>query len=233
MLVLADGQVQWDEGGHRFDPQLSDAAPPALTEPGSLPAEPLYLDVTGDAPWDYRSPVFRDKITALAAPIHGKPKDQLASDDLREQRRFRRLRSCGGRCADRADGDRRRCRRHRRRTAARSQPAAHCSHCPDPRRRRPSQARRRPARWRYPSFPGTVGSASAAPARSRRAAAARARDEEQHRHDRRHRCAAQCGGIQPPTGTCWPPAVWTPRCGCGTPTTDIHFGQHYRATPPR
>ena len=92
MLVLADGHVEWDEGGHRFDPQLSDAAPPALTEPGSLPAEPLYLDVSGDAPWDYRSPVFRDKVTALAAPIHGKPKDQLASDDLREQRRFRRLR---------------------------------------------------------------------------------------------------------------------------------------------
>ena len=92
MLVLADGHVQWDESGHRFDPQLSDAAPPTLTKPGSLPAEPLYLDVTGDAPWDYRSPVFRDKITALASPIHGKPKDQLASDDLREQRRFRRLR---------------------------------------------------------------------------------------------------------------------------------------------
>jgi hypothetical protein len=32
---------------------------------------------------------FRNKVTALAAPIHGKPKDELASDDLREQRRFR------------------------------------------------------------------------------------------------------------------------------------------------
>ena len=36
---------------------------------------------------------LRDKVTALAAPIHGKPKDQLAGDDLREQRRFRRLRA--------------------------------------------------------------------------------------------------------------------------------------------
>ena len=52
-----------------------------------------FIDVSADAPWDYRAPVFREKITALAAPIHGKPKDELASDDLREQRRFRRFRA--------------------------------------------------------------------------------------------------------------------------------------------
>ncbi|MCW2685170.1 MAG: repeat-containing protein, partial [Mycobacterium sp.] len=93
LLVLAAGHLKWDEDTARFDPRVSDAAPPVLTVPGSLPAEPLYIDVTEDAPWDYRAPTFHDKITALAAPIHGKPKDQLASDDLREQRRFRRLRS--------------------------------------------------------------------------------------------------------------------------------------------
>ncbi len=71
----------------------ADAAPPVLTEPGVLPSEPLFIDVSADSPWDYRSPVFREKVTALAAPIHGKPKDQLASDDLREQQRFRRLRA--------------------------------------------------------------------------------------------------------------------------------------------
>src|SRR6202022_2009489 len=72
---------------------LSDAAPPVFTESGSLPAEPLYIDVSPDAPWDPRAAAFRDKVTSLAAPIHGKPKSQLASDDLREQRRFRRLRA--------------------------------------------------------------------------------------------------------------------------------------------
>jgi WD40 repeat protein len=92
MLVLAEGHLQWDAKEARFDPGFSDAAPPALTEPGSLPAEPLYIDVSGDAPWDLRSLTFRDKMTALAAPVHGKAKDQLAGDDLREQRRFRRLR---------------------------------------------------------------------------------------------------------------------------------------------
>lgn len=93
MLVLAEGQLRWDATSGRFDPEQSDAAPPALTEPGSLGSEPLYIDVSGDDPWDLGSLTFRDKVTALAAPIHGKPKDDLAGEDLREQRQFRRLRT--------------------------------------------------------------------------------------------------------------------------------------------
>jgi hypothetical protein len=93
LLVLADGHLVWNESLASFDAQISDAAPPVLTEPGSLPSEPFFVDVSGDAPWTLRSAPFREKVTALAAPIHGKPKDQLASDDLREQRRFRRLRA--------------------------------------------------------------------------------------------------------------------------------------------
>jgi hypothetical protein len=93
MLTLAEGHVQWDARNARFDPELSNAALPVLTQPESLPAEPLYVDVSDDAPWDLGSLTFRDKVTALAAPIHGKPKDQLAGDDLREQHRSRRLRT--------------------------------------------------------------------------------------------------------------------------------------------
>ena len=63
-----------------------------LTQPGVLAAEPLYVDVSDDAPWDPAAALFREKVTDLAAPIHGKPKYELASEDLREQRRFRRLR---------------------------------------------------------------------------------------------------------------------------------------------
>jgi WD40 repeat protein len=93
LLVLADGQLLWDPEQRRFDPSTSDAAPAVLTQPGSLPDEPFYIDVSGDAPWDPGAPAFRDKVTSLAAPVHGKPKDQLAGDDIREQRRFRRLRA--------------------------------------------------------------------------------------------------------------------------------------------
>ncbi len=93
LLVLAGGRLQWDSVHQRFDPESSDAAPPVLAEPGALPAEPFFVDVSGDAPWDAQAPALREKITALAAPIHGLPKDQLASDDLRERRRSRRLRA--------------------------------------------------------------------------------------------------------------------------------------------
>jgi MTH538 TIR-like domain (DUF1863) len=49
VLVLVGGQLQWDEQTARFDPETSNAAPPVLTEPGSLPAEPLFIDVSDDA----------------------------------------------------------------------------------------------------------------------------------------------------------------------------------------
>src|SRR5271155_4942188 len=41
MLVQAGGRLQWDKANACFDPQASDAAPPVLTTPGVLPAEPL------------------------------------------------------------------------------------------------------------------------------------------------------------------------------------------------
>ncbi len=92
LLVVAEGHLHYDEATGRFDPQRSDVALPVLTEPGVLAAEPSYVDVSADAPWDHNAPTFRDKVTDLAAPIHGKSKYELASDDVREQRRFRRLR---------------------------------------------------------------------------------------------------------------------------------------------
>lgn len=92
IFALVEGTLVWDEPTRRFDPQASDAALPMLTETGTLTAEPLFVDLSADAPWDLADPGFRDRLTDLAAPIHGKPKYQLAGEDLREQRRFRRLR---------------------------------------------------------------------------------------------------------------------------------------------
>ncbi|MDT5093561.1 MAG: hypothetical protein QOH60_2924 [Mycobacterium sp.] len=94
LLVLADGRLNWDATNRCFDSATSDAAPPFLTQPGALPAEPFFLDVSGDGPpWNHTGGSFKGKMTALAAPLHGKDKDQLVSDDLREQRKFRRLRA--------------------------------------------------------------------------------------------------------------------------------------------
>ena len=92
LFVVASGRLIWDDAAARFDPARSEAALPLLTQPGVLAAEPLYVDVSEDAPWDPAAALFRDKVTNLAAPIHGKTKSELAGEDLREQRRFRRLR---------------------------------------------------------------------------------------------------------------------------------------------
>ena len=91
-LVIADGTVEWDDSKGCFDPERSTAAPELLTRPGVLPAQPFYVDVSGDGPWDPRAPGFRERVTDLAAPIQGKEKSELAGEDLRQQRRERRLR---------------------------------------------------------------------------------------------------------------------------------------------
>src|SRR6185295_13311448 len=82
LFVVAGGCLTWDEAAARFDPDRSDAALPVLTQPGVLVAEPLYVDVSDDAPWDPAAALFREKVTDLAAPIHGKPKSELTSEDL-------------------------------------------------------------------------------------------------------------------------------------------------------
>src|SRR5690606_34322930 len=59
----------------------------------AIDSEPRWLDMR----WardvdrlDLRHAAFRDAIADIAAPIHGVAKDNLASEDLRQQRRLRR-----------------------------------------------------------------------------------------------------------------------------------------------
>jgi hypothetical protein len=44
LIVVAEGNLHWDEVTQRFDPDRSDIALPVLTKRGVLPAEPLYVD---------------------------------------------------------------------------------------------------------------------------------------------------------------------------------------------
>ncbi|GAA2095767.1 TIR domain-containing protein [Microlunatus panaciterrae] len=94
LLVLANGRLSWDEERRAFDPLTSTAAPPALTDVGVFSSEPLYV-VLSWATADHLhldDPRFRSAIGDLAAPIHGRPKAELDSDDLHEHRRLRRIR---------------------------------------------------------------------------------------------------------------------------------------------
>jgi hypothetical protein len=38
LIVVAEGQLHWDEATRRFDPDRSDVALPVLTEPGVMGA---------------------------------------------------------------------------------------------------------------------------------------------------------------------------------------------------
>ena len=95
LLVLAGGDLVWDEQRQAFDPSRSTAAPPAVTEPGVFAEEPLYVVLTWvgiDDRLSLDEPRFRSAIGDLAAPIHGQEKAELDSYDIREHRRLRRLR---------------------------------------------------------------------------------------------------------------------------------------------
>jgi WD40 repeat protein len=90
--VVTDGGWVWDDAHGDFDWARSTATPPALK--GAFVQEPRHLDLC----WahsaeriDARNPKFLDAIAELAAPIHGKAKDELVGEDIRLRRRARRL----------------------------------------------------------------------------------------------------------------------------------------------
>jgi hypothetical protein len=68
--------------------------PPALSEPEIFLDQPFHVDLTKVAatPFDLANARFRSAVGYVAAPIHGKPRAELDSDDVREHRRLRRLR---------------------------------------------------------------------------------------------------------------------------------------------
>ena len=58
-------------------------------------SEPRHLDLVwaqSQDDLDLRNTRFRDAVADLAAPIHGIPKDELESEDVRQHRKALRLR---------------------------------------------------------------------------------------------------------------------------------------------
>jgi hypothetical protein len=75
LLVITRGSCAWNDAQHDFDRSESSAIPPALF--GAFSEEPLFLDLRNNAIREYRSPVAQEAIATLAAPIHGKSKQEL------------------------------------------------------------------------------------------------------------------------------------------------------------
>ncbi len=90
--VVTGGIWRWDEASNGFSSD-STAVPPAIRE--AFHSEPRHLDLSwarDDEHLDLRRAEFRSAIADLAAPMHGIPKDDLESDDIRIHRRTVRLR---------------------------------------------------------------------------------------------------------------------------------------------
>ena len=95
LLALCNGELVWSAECGGFDAATSTAAPPALTEPDVFKSVPLFVDLRFTQSIDHvglDNAALRDAIITLAAPLHGRSKDELGGDDQRELRRFRRYR---------------------------------------------------------------------------------------------------------------------------------------------
>lgn len=90
--VVTDGTWVWDDEAGDLDLARSTAAHPALAGVFANEPRPLFLERTDDpGRLSLKDDAFRDAIAELAAPIHGVPKDDLESDEVRTQRRVKRL----------------------------------------------------------------------------------------------------------------------------------------------
>ncbi|WP_185921904.1 TIR domain-containing protein [Streptomyces sp. WAC06614] len=95
LIALSDGRIVWDDAARDFDWQQTNAIPQELS--WAFAAEPLWVDLRpyracdpGDRSMSPGAD-FRDRVASLAAPLHGRTKDALDSEDLRLQRKAIRV----------------------------------------------------------------------------------------------------------------------------------------------
>src|ERR1700680_1572684 len=92
LIVTTGGTVVWDEQARDFDWKRTTALPRTLSD--RFTAEPLWVDLSWASQKEDRSlrnERFRSAIATIAAPLHGRSKEELDGEDLRQHRRTRRL----------------------------------------------------------------------------------------------------------------------------------------------
>jgi WD40 repeat protein len=91
LIGLTDGDILWDGQTGDFDWGKTTAIPDCLK--GAFAAEPLYADFrpakAGGSFLD-SDPAYRGALLDVAAPLAGRPKDDLESEDIRLHRKARR-----------------------------------------------------------------------------------------------------------------------------------------------
>lgn len=91
-VLLTGGDIVWDAAAGDFDWTRTTALPDSLR--GAFAEEPLYVDLRFARRADdlsLRNPPFREAILDIAAPLHGRSKDELGGADVREHRRTFRI----------------------------------------------------------------------------------------------------------------------------------------------
>jgi WD40 repeat protein len=92
LVAVTDGDWAWADEADEFDWDRSSAIPAALA--GAFAREPLVVDLRwarDETEFDARHGAFRDAVADLAAAVHGRPKDDLVGEDIRQHRRAVRL----------------------------------------------------------------------------------------------------------------------------------------------
>ncbi|MDX1450447.1 MAG: toll/interleukin-1 receptor domain-containing protein, partial [Acidimicrobiia bacterium] len=83
--VVTDGEFGWEDGDIS---RSSTAAPPAVS--GVFSEEPRWVDLRWartDEHLDLSNPRFSDAVADIASALRGVPKDELASEEVRQHRR--------------------------------------------------------------------------------------------------------------------------------------------------
>jgi hypothetical protein len=94
LITLASGEIVWDQSTGDFDWERTTALPQRLR--GTFAHEPRWIDfrwARTETDVSLRHPVFRQGVADLAAPLHGRPKDEIIGDDVLQQRRAQALRA--------------------------------------------------------------------------------------------------------------------------------------------
>ena len=92
LIALTDGVIAWDATAGDFDWDRTTALPRSLE--GRFDSEPRWIDLGWARTQEHLSlndPRFRAGVADLAAPLHGRAKDELFGEDVRQHRRTVRL----------------------------------------------------------------------------------------------------------------------------------------------
>ncbi len=90
-LILTSGRIVWDDKAGDFEWGQTTALPDVLK--GTFASEPLYLDFSGfrAGHLSLDDEGFLDRVATLAAALHGRSKDEIFGEHIRQHRRTLRL----------------------------------------------------------------------------------------------------------------------------------------------